>query len=100
MVPEQLVFRVGEERTIRLPGLSAAGYEWSVEIADGDRDAVAVAEVGSDGPAGPPGTSVEHVFTVSGRRPGEAVLRFEQRRSWEDDVAPHDTRTFRVTVEA
>jgi len=98
-VPERLVLRVGEERTIRLPGLSAAGYEWSVEI-DGDRDAVAVAEVGGDGPPGPPGKSLEHVFRLSGRRAGEADVRFEQRRQWEEGVAPHDTRTFHVTVEA
>jgi hypothetical protein len=39
------------------------------------------------------------VFTVSPLRPGEAVVRFEQRRLWETGVDPHDARTFRVVVE-
>jgi hypothetical protein len=47
----------------------------------------------------PPGESPEQVFRLSPLRPGEAVLRFEQRRPWEPDADPHDTRTFEVVIE-
>jgi len=90
---------VGAEQTIRLPSLSGAGYEWSVEIARGDRESVAVEEIDPDTHAGPPGESPDHVFRLSPLRPGKAVLRFEQRRPWENGAAPHDTRSFEVVVE-
>jgi predicted secreted protein len=91
---------VGAEQTIRLPSLSGAGYEWSVEIAHGDRESVAVEEIDPDAHAGPPGESPDHVFKLSPLRPGEAVLHFEQRRPWENGATPHDTRTFEIVVEA
>jgi hypothetical protein len=53
-LPEQIVIRIGEERRIRLPSLSGAGYEWAVEITEGDPKAVAVRELSRGGPAGPP----------------------------------------------
>jgi len=80
--------------------LSGAGYEWSVEVTNGDPEPVAVRELDPDAPIGPPGESPDHVFRLSPLRPGEAVVRFEQRRPWQTDVAPHDTRTFKIVVEA
>ena len=101
-VPEQIVLHAGEETEIRLPSLSSAGYEWSVEVDDGE--SVSVEEVAREGPpggepAGPPGSSPAHVFRLAGVRIGEAVVRFQQRRPWEEGVEPHETRTFRVVVE-
>jgi len=96
-VPERVVLRAGEETAIRLPSLSSAGSEWSVEVDDGE--AVSVEEAAREGAPGPPGSSADQVFRVAAVRPGEALLRFEQRRPWEHGVAPHDTRTFRVVVE-
>jgi len=79
--------------------LRSAGYEWSVEIASGDPQPVAVRELHTDAPSGPPGASPDQVFRLSALRPGQAEVRFEQRRPWETDGAPHDTRTLRVMVE-
>jgi len=93
------VLQPGAEETIRLPSLSGAGYEWSVEVAGGDPEAVAVREVDPDAPLAPPGESPDHVFRLSARRPGTAVLRFEQHRPWDTDTPPHDVRTFDVVVE-
>jgi hypothetical protein len=58
-----------------------------------------VHEVDPDTPAGPPGESPDHVFRLSPVRPGEAVVRFEQRRPWETGAAPYDTRTFEIVIE-
>ena len=99
-MPERIVLRVGDERTIRLPSLSGAGYEWTVDVAGGDPQPVAVEELRPDAPDGPPGASPDHVFRLSALRPGEAEVRFEHRRPWEGGVAAHDTRRFRVVVES
>jgi predicted secreted protein len=93
------VLRVGADQTIRLPSRSGAGYDWSVEVADGDPDAVAVKQVDPEAPSGPPGESPDHVFRLSPLRPGEVVLRFEQRRPWDEAAAPREVRTFDVVVE-
>jgi predicted secreted protein len=92
------VLQPGGQQVIRLSSLSGAGYEWSVEIVQGDRESVAVEEIDADAPLGPPGESPEHVFRLSGLRPGETVLRFEQRRPWETDVPPYETKTFEIVV--
>jgi predicted secreted protein len=93
------VLHVGDAKTIRLPSLSGAGYEWTVDIIDGDPEPVAVEELHPDAPAGPPGAGPNHVFRLSALRPGQAEVHFEQRRPWESGVAAHDTRTFEVVVE-
>ena len=102
-MPEQMVLRTGDETTIRLPGLGSAGYEWSVTVDDGGSVSVEEVEVAREGPPGPagstpPGSSRDQVFRLAAVRIGEALVRFEQRRPWEGDVAPHDTRAFRVVV--
>ena len=93
------MLQTGAEQTIRLPSLSGAGYAWSVEVVGGDAEAVAVREVDPDASPGPPGESPDHVFRLSARRPGTAMLRFEQQRPWQADEPPHDARTFEVVVD-
>jgi predicted secreted protein len=93
-----VTLREGEEHAITLAGLSTAGYRWFLEI-EGDREAVEVAQrwgVSAD-QAESVGASADEIFTVVGRRPGVARLRFEQRRRWERDVPP--TQVLEVTVE-
>jgi hypothetical protein len=85
---------------VHLPGLTAGGYEWTVEITDGDPKPVAVEQIDPETASGPPGASLDHVFRLSALLPGEASVRFEQRRQWEPGVPAHDVRTFRVVVEA
>jgi predicted secreted protein len=80
--------------------LSGAGYEWTIDITDGVAEPVAVEELHPDGRAGPPGASPNHVFRLSALRPGQAEVRFEQRRPWESGVAAHDIRRFEVVVES
>jgi predicted secreted protein len=80
--------KVGQEDTVRLPGLGTAGYVWEPD----DVSVPSVVEVreepASDPSAGPPqeepaGKSVDQVFRIRAFRAGEMSLRFRQRRPWE-----------------
>ena len=95
-----LSLRVGETDTIRLPGRGTAGYVWVVAVSPADGDVVGVSESeGGDGDVGPPGASREHSFVLAARSPGRAVVRFEQRRPWEPDAEPLESRDVEVVVE-
>ena len=97
--PSALRLRAGEEETIRLPGRGTAGYEWTVHISQGEPETVAVREVDpGDHVPGPPGQSADHVFAFAARRPGRAVVRFEQRRPWEHEAPPLETHEVEVVV--
>ena len=91
--------RVGEERSVRLSGLGVAGYRWVVDV-EGDP---AVAEVHSQGTEGDEGgeaagASAEEVFSIHAKRPGEALIRFEQRRPWERGAPPTNQHTIQLRV--
>ena len=81
---------------LHLPSASGAGYQWSVH-ADGDTDAVRVTELDAER-GGAPGESPEHRFRLSPLRPGRTTLTFEQRRAWEPDTPPRNTRVVQVVV--
>jgi predicted secreted protein len=94
-----LSLRVGETDTIRLPGRGTAGYVWTVGVSSADAEVVDVSEAdGGGGDVGPPGASSEHAFVLSARRPGRAVVHFEQRRPWEPDAEPLESRDVEVVV--
>ena len=100
--PTTLALRVGETETIRLPGRGSSGYAWAVAVSPGDDGIVDVSQravAGGDGGVGPPGASFDHVFELAARRPGRAVVRFEQRRPWERDAEPLQTHDVEVVVE-
>jgi len=88
---------VGQEHELRLPGLGAAGYRWS--LAPGQEDLPVSARQAPAPPPStppPPGASVDEVFLVSASKPGEYQLRFEQRRPWDRGGGAH--RTHAVTL--
>jgi hypothetical protein len=58
-----------------------------------------VKELDADAPSGAPGDSPDHRFVLVARHPGEATLRFEQRRPWES-VPARETREVSVSVRA
>jgi predicted secreted protein len=96
----QVRLRPGERKSIRLPGLGTAGYRWT----PGRPDAAGIVDVSvTTAPAGeidgrPPGSSADELATIEGRRPGQATVILEQRRSWETKAAPHDRRVLHITV--
>jgi predicted secreted protein len=91
--------RAGEPHVVVLPGLGAAGYQWTAQAPPGVR----VERVETAGPAAgdvAAGQSVDAVFEVVADSPGVYSITFEHRRPWERDVAPVETREFELHVEA
>jgi predicted secreted protein len=89
--PETIVLGVGKEHLVELPGLGTVGYEWEIDVEDGD--VVDVSERAPPRRELPPGESVEQLFAIVGRQPGRARVRFTQRRPFEADQPPRDERT-------
>ena len=95
-----LTLRPGERATVRLPGLGTAGYRWTWRV-EGDLDAVtvSVSPAPHDETAGrSPGASVDEVAVIEARRGGRSTVRLEQRRAWENNLAPQDSRVLTITV--
>ncbi len=96
----QVEMKVGERISVSLSGVPTAGYVWS---ADKPPAFVKV----SEGPGGPTSTSQflpgfaggNHweVVVIEAIAAGEADIALAQKRPWEEQAAPDDTRfTFRL----
>jgi predicted secreted protein len=77
-----ITVRVGETRTVTLPGRGGAGYAWEAH-AD-DRAILEVAECPVEPPS-LPGASfstggIAQTFALRGLRPGKTVVHFVERR--------------------
>lgn len=86
--------RVGEEGTLRLPGLATAGYRWQAAVED-EGVATVSTRFDSGDTAGHARTasSRDELVTVSGRAEGTTRLSLVQQRSWEgggDPIAAHE----------
>ena len=96
-VPEELRLRVGEEETIRLPGLATAGYRWEAAVEDERIATVSTRFEISDQKRA---ASADELVTVSGRAEGRTRLSLVQRRSWEGEAEPIAAHDVTVTVVA
>lgn len=97
---DAIELRVGEEHTVRLAGLGTAGYRWTPQL-EGDPGVADVRAVGAEAPegGGAVGASASEVFAIRADRPGQARIRFAQRRPWEpDDVAAANEHTIQLRV--
>jgi predicted secreted protein len=97
---DAIELRVGEERTVILPGLGTAGYRWAPHL-EGDPGVAKVHPAGGGAPAPDDavGASADEAFAVHAIRPGSARIRFEQRRPWErDDAPPANERTIELKI--
>lgn len=95
-----LTLQRGERRSVRLPGLGTAGYEWTHRV-EGDAGAVevSISTAPAEEIAGrPPGTSIDEIAAIHARGPGRAIVILEQRRPWETKPAPQNRRVIEVTV--
>jgi predicted secreted protein len=100
MQRDTLRLRQGEQHVVRLPGLGAAGYHWTVRV-EGDAESVDVSvdtDSALDRAELLAGASVDERATISGRRRGAATVYLEQRRPWEREGTPVDRRTIDVEV--
>jgi predicted secreted protein len=96
--PESRVtLKVGDEHQIRLAGLATAGYHWSYDV-QGVPEAIEIRKGWDPTTSGQVGNSADEIFTVIARHPGQATVRFEQRRRWEERLPPVHKTLVRVKV--
>ena len=92
---------VGEEQTIRLPGLATAGYRWQAAVDDEKVATVSSRfEGGEKKLESRAATSRDELVTVTGQAVGTTRLSLVQRRSWEGDAEPIAAHTLTITVVA
>jgi predicted secreted protein len=100
-VPEELRLNVGEEQTVRLPGLATAGYRWQAAVDDEKVATVSSRfEAGTEKLESKAASSRDELVMVTGQAVGTTRLSLVQRRSWEGDVAPIAAHTLTITVVA
>lgn len=98
-IPSHVMLAVGEQHTFPLSSLAMAGYQWFGSVGGDDPGAVTVELRRAAGPPSTkPGLSVSEEAVVRGIRPGRAVVRLEQRRSWERDRPPAQRFELQVQV--
>ena len=99
-VPQQLTLAVGDEASVRLPGLGTAGYVWEDEVTNGS-DVIRV-EWSRGWPAGAAprtaGPSAPETMTITGLQPGRAAVRLFQHRRWESGTAPREEHRIDIIV--
>ena len=92
---------VGEEQTVRLPGLATAGYRWQAAVDDEKVATVSSRfEGGEKKLESKAASSRDELVTVTGQAVGTTRLSLVQRRSWEGDAEPIAAHTLTITVVA
>jgi predicted secreted protein len=98
---KHIVLAVGEEYTIALRGLAMAGYQWSGSVTGASPGAVTLELRRGELQAGSKaGLSVPEAAVLRAIRPGHALVRLQQRRSWERDNPPAQLLELHVDVRA
>ena len=104
MLPTRIQLKVGEMRTLRLPGRGAVGYAWEHHIAGSDQALSVTQEGVREKPPGevddrtPSSYSADILFTIHALEPGQATLHLQLRRPWEKDRPPLRTHTLEITI--
>jgi predicted secreted protein len=100
-VPQELRLNVGEEKTVRLPGLATAGYRWQAAV-DDEKVATVVSRFdgGEKELESKAASSRDELMTVIGQAVGTTRLSLVQRRSWEVDAEPIAAHSVKITVVA
>lgn len=99
-LPAKIDLKVGETYTLRLPGLGAAGYLWTYDIA-GDRNLIDVSQTTAKSSEFPAvGSSMDRVFILQGLATGHLTIRFMQQRPWEKNQHPVAEHTLEVEIKA
>ena len=105
-VPERVVLTVGDQCSIRLPGLASAGYEWTATVVDHQQadgpvvsaDLAVVDDRPGSERAGVTSYSLPVVVTIVALESGRAVVRLTLARSWESGP-PLRRHDIEVTVQ-
>jgi len=95
---ETINLKQGESHLIRLHGLGSAGYQWILESSDPRIVAVEQILHSRQHFAGPIVGSLDQEFRLTATAPGESLVRFAQRRLFEQGREPHASYEVNVVV--
>jgi predicted secreted protein len=98
--PEHLELVVGQQHTVQLPGLGAAGYVWDHDVL-GEGGVVEVEWTRGDPPGSVPrrvGVSAPEAAAIRSVGPGTVVVRLYQHRRWEPPDSVRAERRLLVLV--
>ena len=93
---QKISIETGEKTIIQLPDLSTAGYSW--EISGKFEDIVSVEKMTKEKSERTKtvGGQKDIAFEITGLQKGKALLRFQQKRNWEDKVKAD--KEYEITV--
>lgn len=98
---EELKLKKGESATIKLKGLGTAGYQWDYTIPDKkniitvSKDLILPGKLTQENV----GLSADEVFTITAVGTGTVNILFSQKRSWEQNINPVNTRKVKVVID-
>jgi inhibitor of cysteine peptidase len=78
-------------------GNPTTGYEWTVKEI-GDQNALEINSHYNAPDSNLMGAGGVYVFNITAMQPGKVALVFEYKRSWEKNVAPAETKTYKFIV--
>lgn len=97
---ETVNLKPGESHTIALRGLGSAGYQWMVQAIDPQvarvEEILHPQEELTESIAG----SLRQHFKLTAIAPGETLVRFAQRRRFEQTAKPHAFHEINLVVSA
>lgn len=101
LAAHKLELQVGEQHLIELEGLGSAGYTWTFQL-EGDASVANIVKrtnAPMPSPLTPETFSVQESFVIIAKVPGRVMVKFAQRRLWEDnDIPPRAEKVFEVFV--
>ena len=98
---EELKLKKGESATIKLKGLGTAGYQWDYTISENKNIATVSKDFILPGNLTQKnvGASADEVFTITAIEKGIVNIFFFQKRSWEQNTNPINSRKVKVIIE-
>ncbi len=98
---EEIKLKKGESTEIQLKGLATAGYVWNYTT-DADENAITVSKDFVESKKLTQknvGASADEIFKITANETGVIFITFFQKRSWEKNTDPVNTRTIKLTIE-
>jgi predicted secreted protein len=98
---EELKLKKGESATIKLKGLGTAGYQWDYTIPENKNIVTVSKDFILPGKLTQKniGLSADEVFTITAVETGIVNIFFSQKRSWEENTNPINSKRVKVVIE-
>ena len=98
MEEKSIIARVGESFEVRLEASKTSGYSWTVSLPLKSLQIIGLISEDVKQQASSVGSSSVQSFKFEARSPGNVILIFKYRRSWEKDTPPRYERKYYVNI--